>query len=364
MTSTSQPHYHTLNEITNQPAAWHEVLAELDRQQEPLRSFFLQHQPDQLLYVGCGSPYFLARSAASVSRAVTGIDSHAHPGSDIWLFQEQTLTGGRNRLMIVISRSGETTELMKAIESYRASGGTGIVAITCYEKSTLANVVDLSLSIPAAQEIGLAQTRSFTSMLLLTQGLIHTFANKPLSPALRRLPEFGRQLIDEYADFAQQFGSEMSTQFERYYFLGGGALYGLACEAMLKMKEMSLSMSEAYHFMEFRHGPMSMASPETLIIGLVSEAATDYEAAVLTEMRRRGAKVLAITPTALPQDSADTQVILPGGLTDLERGLLYLPTLHQIIYAHTVRKGLNPDLPNNLTAVISLDGVHQSSAGQ
>jgi glucosamine--fructose-6-phosphate aminotransferase (isomerizing) len=127
---------------------------------------------------------------------------------------------------------------------------------------------------------------------------------------------------------------------------------------MLKMKEMSLSLSEAYQFMEFRHGPMSMANDKTLILGMVSEAGWEYEAAVLSEMRARGATVLAITPKSLPPACADEQVLLPAGLTDLERGALYLPTLHQIIYAHTLRKGLNPDLPNNLTAVINLDGVH------
>lgn len=360
MTSDSPPLYQTYDEIMNQPAAWQDTLAELDRQQAPLRSFFQQHQPDQLLYVGCGSPYFLARTAASLSRAITGIESLSHPGSDIWLFSEQALTSGRNRMMTVISRSGETTELMKAIEMYRAKGGTGVVAVTCYGESTLARSADLTLAIPAAQEIGLAQTRSFTSMLLTTQGLIHAFANKPLSPAFRSLPELGRNLIDTHASFAQQFGSDMNERYQRYYFLGGGALYGLACEAMLKMKEMSLSLSEAYHFMEFRHGPMSMVNTETLIIGMVSEAAVDYETAVLIEMRRRGATVLAITPKQLPDESANYQILLPDGLTDLERGVLYLPTLHQIIYAHTLRKGLNPDLPNNLTAVINLDGVHHT----
>lgn len=352
--------YHTYDEIMNQPVAWDAALAEVDRQDVALRTLFQAHQPEQLLYVGCGSPYFLARTAASLSRAITRIDSHAHPGSDVWLFPEQTLTQVGNRLMVVISRSGETTELMKAVESYRASGGSGVVAVTCYEASTLASRADLTIAAAAAQEIGLAQTRSFTSMLLLTQGVIHAFADQPLTPAFRTLPELGRRLIDEYAGFAEQFGSDMDARFERFYFLGGGSLYGLACEAMLKMKEMSLSLSEAYHFMEFRHGPMSMANPETLIIGMVSEAATDYEAAVLSEMRRRGATVLAITPKPLAAESADTQIILPGGLTDLERGALYLPTLHQIIYAHTLRKGLNPDLPNNLTAVINLNGVHHS----
>src|SRR5262249_54468126 len=156
--------------------------------------------------------------------------------------------------------------------------------------------------------------------------------------------------IESQHDFARQFGGQM--RFQRHFFLGGGPLYGLACEAMLKMKEMSLSDSEAYHFMEFRHGPMSLVNDQTLVIGLGSEAATAYETAVLTEMRQRGAKVLALTPTPLPASSADHQIVLPGKLTDLERGPLYLPVMHLITFYYTVQKGLDPDHPHHLTAVV------------
>lgn len=353
--------YQTLNEIISQPAAWHDALAEFGRQEATLRQFFQAQNPDQLLYVGCGSPYFMARTAATISRALTGLDSEAHPASNVWLFPGQTLTPNRKSLMVVISRSGETTEIMKAIETYRAQTKGQVAAVTCYEDSSLAQSVQPVLVARGAQEIGLAQTRSFTSMLLLTQGLIHAFAGQSLSRRVHQLPDLVQTLITQQHPFARDFGSTMP--FGRFFFLGSGALYGMACEAMLKMKEMSLSGSEAFHFMEFRHGPMSMVDENTLVVGMVSEGATGYETAVLREMREKGATVLALTPTALPAESADHQVVLPDGLTDLERAPLYLPVLHLIIYYYTVKKKLNPDRPHNLTAVINLDGEHMQTGG-
>ncbi len=354
--------YQTLREILSQPEAWQDALDEIGRQAGTLRAFYEQYKPDYLMFVGCGSPFFLARSAASVSRAVTGLISEAHPGSDLWLFPEQTLVGGRSAALVVISRSGETTEILRAIETYRAQGRQAVAAITCYEDSTLARTVEPTLLARAAQEVGLAQTRSFTSMYILAQGLIHACANRALSARFGELPALGRALIDSYHDFARTFGAGMNARFRQFFFLGGGALYGLACEAMLKMKEMSLSPSEAYQMMEFRHGPMSMVNQETLIVGFVSEAASASEMRVLSEMRERGATVLAVTPVALPAESADEQIMLPDGLSDLERGALYLPVLHLIIYYHTVAKGLDPDLPHNLTAVIHLDDNHANKA--
>jgi glutamine---fructose-6-phosphate transaminase (isomerizing) len=354
--------YQTLSEILSQPEAWQDALQEIAHQQGNVRAFFEQYRPDHLIFLGCGSPFFLARAAASLSRATTGLLSEAHPGSDMWLFPEQTLVKGHSSALVVISRSGETTEILRAIETFRAQGHQAVAAITCYEESALAKTVEPTLLARAAQEIGLAQTRSFTSMFILAQGLINACANQPLSARFLQLPTLGRTLIDGYHEFARSFGSTMNTRFKRFFFLGGGTFYGLACEAMLKMKEMSLSPSEAYQMMEFRHGPMSMVNEETLIVGFVSEAADASEIRVLAEMRQRGATVLAVTPVPMPAESADEQIMLPGGLTDLERGALYLPVLHLIIYYHTVAKGLDPDLPHNLTAVIHLDDNHANKA--
>jgi glucosamine--fructose-6-phosphate aminotransferase (isomerizing) len=124
---------------------------------------------------------------------------------------------------------------------------------------------------------------------------------------------------------------------------------------MLKMKEMSLSYSEAYHFLEFRHGPMSMVNRQTLVVGLLSEAALPHEIAVLKDMRALGGRVLAITPVKLPPEAADYQIVLPKGLTDMERGALYLPALQLLAFYRSLRNGLNPDTPTNLTAVVNLN---------
>jgi glucosamine--fructose-6-phosphate aminotransferase (isomerizing) len=124
---------------------------------------------------------------------------------------------------------------------------------------------------------------------------------------------------------------------------------------MLKMKEMSLSYAEAFQFLEFRHGPMSMVNGNTLIVGLLSETAFEHELRLLLEMRGLGAKVFAITPIDLSQHQVDHQVVLPAGYTDLERGALYLPLVQLMAFYHAVSKSLNPDQPHNLTAVVSLD---------
>jgi glucosamine--fructose-6-phosphate aminotransferase (isomerizing) len=103
---------------------------------------------------------------------------------------------------------------------------------------------------------------------------------------MQRLPEAADRLLNRFGALTRQMGEDLNL--ERFYFLGSGLRYGLASEVSLKMKEMSLSHSEPFPFLEFRHGPMSMVNERTLLIGLLSERNQAQEQAVLDEMQARG----------------------------------------------------------------------------
>ena len=141
---------------------------------------------------------------------------------------------------------------------------------------------------------------------------------------------------------------------QRFFFLGSGPNYGLACETMLKMKEMSLSYSEAYHFMEFRHGPKSMVDRSSLVVGLVSEEAREQEIAVLKEMQELGATILALADYEFGLEEFDHIVAFKSGTSDWARGVLYLPLLQLLAYHRAMAKGLDPDHPAHLDAVVKL----------
>ncbi len=349
--------YHTFQEIVTQPDAWQGILEEMHSQAGSLHDLVKRAGREHVIFTGCGSPYYLAQTAAAIYGGVTGAPARAHPASDLLLFPDLTLACGSGQLLIALSRSGKTTETVRAVEAFQAEERGASIAITCYPGTPLARHASRTVVAYGAHEQSLAQTRSFTSMLVGAQALIFALANKPLPPAMLRLPELGAALIEEYRALAMRLAEE--RDYERMFFLGSGPFFGLASEATLKMKEMSLTAAEAYHFLEFRHGPMAMVNRQTLLVGLLSERALPHEIAVLDEMRALGARVLAITPVALPATQVDYQVVLPSGLTDLERGALYLPVLQLLAFHRAVCKGLDPDQPTNLKAFISLalDGV-------
>jgi glucosamine--fructose-6-phosphate aminotransferase (isomerizing) len=344
--------YHTYQEIMSQPAAWRATLGESAGWAAEVRALRRDGDRPGVLFTGCGSPFFLARSAAAMYQSVAGAPAQAHPSSDLMLFPEMALAA-RPTPLVALSRSGETTEVLGAIRAFAERSDSPAIGITCYDDTPLTRAVPLALVAREAHEQSLAQTRSFTSMLLAAQSVIFTLAGKSPSDAFAELPDMVAALLAEHGEQARQLGNDPTI--DRFFFLGGGPFYGLACEAMLKMKEMSLSYSEAYHFLEFRHGPMAMVDNRTLVVGMVSEAGLAHERAVLGEMRALGARVLAVTPAKLPAQQADYQVILPSGLSDIERGALYLPILQLMTFYRALHNNLNPDLPTNLNAVVHLD---------
>jgi glucosamine--fructose-6-phosphate aminotransferase (isomerizing) len=137
------------------------------------------------------------------------------------------------------------------------------------------------------------------------------------------------------------------------YWLGSGPRHGLACELSLKMKEMSLTHSEPFHFMEFRHGPKSMVTPETLVVGLRSTVNAAQEAAVLEDVQALGGRVLDMAEEST-RNGQGSGVRFDSGLDEAVRNVLTLPVGQVIAFEHSLSKGLNPDQPNNLDSVVKL----------
>ncbi|MEM7738356.1 MAG: SIS domain-containing protein [Deinococcota bacterium] len=351
---------YTLSEIMSQPDAWLLALDHIELQIDTLSSIQL-HDYDEIIFTGCGSTYYLALAAATLLRETSDVCTKGLPASEIWLYPKSAYSAHKKTLLIAVSRSGTTTETLRAVESFKQHGQGLVLTLSCYPDSTLAKLGAVNLVLPSGQEKSIAQTRAFSVLYLATVALTQLW-NKQHLTLLTALSKTCQQLLQDHLDLAQTLGTDLNL--ERFYFLGSGARYGLACELSLKMKEMTLSHSEPFHFLEFRHGPQAMVNEQTLIIGLVSVENEARERTVLNEMQARGATVLSLAETAKHQSQADVTDVTLGSLIEIAfesglapnlRNILYLPLLQLMACERARAKNLNPDEPHNLTAVVVLD---------
>lgn len=330
---------HTEREILSQPDVWAETLGALDTTDASR----LVSDRDDVVVTGCGSTYYLALSAAALLRR-TGVRAWAVPASELLAPASLPVPDASRATLLAFSRSGTTTETLRAAEEALRAGAGTVAAVTCDPGSALATLAQVGWHVPAAAERSVAQTRSFGTMQLVGQALAATVAGHDVQE-LGRLPAAAADLLASSRDAMGDLARDPALT--SYFFLGSGPLHGLASEAMLKLKEMSLTSSEAYHTLEFRHGPMSMCGPDTAVVGLVDPTRAARERAVLSDVAPFGPRLLTV--------GVDGDIAVPADLGPYAAPVLHLLPLQLLALERAVAKGLDPDAPRHLTAVIHLD---------
>lgn len=287
----------------------------------------------QHILVGCGTSYYLAQAVAAALNEA-GLPSLAVPGSE-WLSRpEAYIKVDADPHVLAFSRSGESTETVQAAVRSRAAG-LHVTALTCEVGSNLAKNADTVLYSETHPEEGIVMTSSASLMLLAGLRLAGLAVGEPEIEAARTLLEEAKGRLTAAVAGRSHF-----------VFLGGGQLYGVAQEGALKLQEMSLSYTQAYHPMEYRHGPVSLVDDHTLVVMLYHPDTADEEARLAQELSAKGARVLGLGGPG----AVSFEVCGDANL----RALTVLPTLQILGECVAQGKGLDSVAPRWLTKVVTL----------
>lgn len=354
-TAVSAPGHHTMREILSQPAMWAETYANLARHGdiERLAAQFTAAEP--WLFVACGSSYYLSQLICAIWSRDFAFRCSAVPASELLFAPEQTLRSTGARQVVFISRSGETTEVLRAAEILKKHADIRTLGVSCNAASPLEHLCTSTFTLPWADEKSTVMTRSFTSILLSFQRLGALLkGDTPLANSLSHLPKTAQPWLDANADRIRQFAAK--RRFADFVFLGQGAHYWLAQEAALKVTEMSASYAQAYYSLEFRHGPRSIAGRDTLITFFISDAAAQEETLLAGELKALNAANLIIVNRATPELRAASDLLIPLDLElpEFARFAVAAIPAHLLGTAVGLRKGLDPDAPKNLTRAVVL----------
>jgi glucosamine--fructose-6-phosphate aminotransferase (isomerizing) len=347
---------HTLAEILSQPEVWLTAIGGLSA--DPAFQEYARNPASgkQWLFVGCGTSFYLAEAAAACWTLLTGEHTHALPASELLLFPQLCKLDSSELQAVVISRSGRTSEAVRAAKLLVQTYKVHTLGITCAPESELPDACHSTLALPSANEKSMVMTRSFTSMLL---GLIQLAASRSrkavLAPSFEAIASALSARIQKFSLRVEAFVARSS--FSDYIYLAQGPFFAVAREAALKITEMSCSYAQAYHTLEFRHGPKSIVSPQTCLTFFLSESGIQEEMEVLEEMKELGGTIIAICnrATDLVRRSADLLLELEA---DAPEVVLVAPFVvpAQLLGFHTgIKKGFNPDQPKNLSHVVILD---------
>src|SRR5690349_21510419 len=225
---------HVEDELTSQPECWIRAASEADRHRGALPA-----PGERVAIVGCGTSYFMAQAAAALREGAGQGETDAFAASEF--------PHGRSYdRVLALTRSGTTTEVLDVLD--RLKGRTRTTAVTADPGTPVMSAADDVVVLDYADERSVVQTRFATTALTLLRAHLGLHTDAVVADARTALS----QLLPE--------GLVDCTQFT---FLGRGWTVGLADEAGLKMREASLSWTEAYPAMEYRHGPISITTQGT-----------------------------------------------------------------------------------------------------
>lgn len=305
-----------------------------------------------VIYIGCGSSYSLAKSMAAATMIHLNEKSFAIPAGDIMLRPYAYRGVFEGALVVALSRSGSTSEILLACDRMRKSGARyTLLSVSCRTDKELAHMSDFALELPWAFDQSVCQTSTVTNLYFTVMYLIAELSrNTALVSGLYEMIEKGDDFITEneasLADIARMDWSQGIC-------LGDAELCGICEEGALAFKEICQLPSNFYNLLDSRHGPMAIIGGPHLVIAAVSDVSNHYEIDLIKEIQEKGSTVVTVSDSPFEMDGV-INFCLGKKAPYPVLGIPFINVAQMITCYKAEERGVNPDKPNGLDPWITL----------
>lgn len=314
--------------------------------------------------VACGTSHHAGMVARYWIEAIAGLPCNVEIASE-FRYRKRVVTPGT--LFVTISQSGETADTIAALADIKKENSenyVGTLAICNVAESTLVRNVDLVLLTHAGPEIGVASTKAFMTqlvalfMLTIVLGRQHKLSSDQAAEMVAQLMHLPK-VIDQYLELDSKIKKLAQIFTTKHYglFLGRGALYPIALEGALKLKEISYIYAEAYPAGELKHGPLALVDKDMPVVVLApNDALLPKLKSNIQEVDTRGGKLIVITSKSTQITASENIIILevPEVVNSLAP-LAYVVPLQLLAYHVAVLKGTDVDQPRNLAKSVTVE---------
>ena len=271
----------------------------------------------------------------------------------------------KNTLFVSVSQSGETADTLAALRQAKQAGYLSQLAICNVPESSLVRESELVMLTRAGPEIGVASTKAFTTQLAALDMLVVALAKFHSADAERErglvqkllgipsLIESTLKLDGTIRELARRFADKHHA-----LFLGRGAMYPIAMEGALKLKEISYIHAEAYPAGELKHGPLALVDEDMPVIAVApNNDLLEKLKSNLQEVRARGGELYVFAdPESGFEPSDGVHVIeMPRHVSYFQAPAVYTIPLQLLAYHCAILKGTDVDQPRNLAKSVTVE---------
>ena len=303
----------------------------------------------QVVLTGCGTSRYAALIGRYVFSKLAGKFSDVIMSSEFHYFSDSI---DKNTLVIAVSQSGETADVIQGVKKARENGAT-IFSLVNVVGSSLARMSDKVVYLNCGPEIGVPATKSFISQLVIFYLLAFAMANK-LDEGAEKIRAISSLVEGIFQDNGQKLtglAQKLKGKTD-FYYIARGINFAIAGEGALKLKEIAYVHAEGMPAGELKHGTLALIERGTPVIAICPRDYTFHETlSNLAETKARGA--LAIGVSDQREESFDEWITIPT-VEEIFYPLVSVMPLQLLAYHLAVARGLDPDKPRNLAKSVTV----------
>jgi glucosamine--fructose-6-phosphate aminotransferase (isomerizing) len=339
--------YFMLKEIFEQPKVIKNIAENYDEQINKLTSVIKKAKGT--FFIGCGSASYAALAGQYLFSRVANVHVNFSIGSE-FNYLEHYLN--KNSLVVAISQSGETIDVVEPVSNAKRKGAK-IAVLTNVLGSTLYRLADNKILLGAGPEVAVCATKSFIAMvsiLILSAHQTNGDGERAKLLLKKAAQNASEMLRDKYLNQIKQL-SKVIYKKEHLYVIGRGLSYASALEATLKLKEVPYVHSEGFAGGELKHGVIALIEKGTPVIVFAPKDET-YEAIISNaiEIKSRGGYIIGVSPIKneafdyyLPTADVQDASVIPN-----------VVVAQLLSYFLALNRGLEPDKPRNLAKSVTV----------
>jgi len=302
----------------------------------------------KVFLVGCGSSYHACLSASYFFSKIARIYVSVILASE---FPNYSLLLDENTLVIAVSQSGETADVLEAVALAKEKGSK-VISIVNVKGSSLYRNSDKSLLMRSGPEISVLSTKTYTSQLAIFLLLAYTLAGK-YEEGKRKLRYLWNIIYNLTSETMRNYIKSLAEKLknvQHIFLIGRGLQYPTALEAALKIKEVAYIHAEGFAGGELKHGPIALIEKNTPCIVFVSEENKEEILSNAMEVKSRGGYIIGVASEKYPP--IDFLIKVPE--VEEANTICQIIPIQILSYQLALLRGFDPDKPRNLAKSVTV----------
>jgi len=338
--------YFMMKEIMEQPTVMKDVLRQEKKNFDSIKKLLAKRR---IFFVANGTSFNAAMIGRDYFNRIAGKNSEVINASE-FCYEADFLP--KNSVLIAISQSGETADVLDAVREAKKKK-LPVISVLNIFGSTLDRMSDKRIYLNCGEEIGVASTKAFTSqvaILYLLANALNGRFNEGLKE-LREIPKKMKKTIQLNHSKVIKLSKKIKNKND-VYFIARSINFPIALEGALKLKEISYLHAEAFYAGELKHGTLSLIESATPVIAIApSDSCMNDTIRNAIEAKSRGAMVVGVSDKK--NNLFDLQLLLPK-TSSLLYPLIAVVPLQLLSYYTAISLKRNPDKPRNLAKSVTV----------